>query len=62
MANTKELIYAAKISQRKDGNITTASIIKKASIQSLLTENNIKISSKYLKSWEMDTEKSLGLF
>ena len=62
VANTKELIYASKISQRKGGSITTASTIIKVSIQSLLTEKNIKIFSKYLKSWEMDTEKSLGLF
>ena len=55
VANTEELIYAAQISQRKGGNINAASTIKKVSIQSLVTEKNIKISSKYLKSWEMDT-------
>ena len=62
MANTEELIYAAQISQRKDENIDAASTIKKVSMQSLVTEENIKISSKYLKSWEMDIEKVLGLF
>ena len=62
MANTKELIYASKISQRKGRNIMTASTIKKVSIQSLLTAKNIKKSSKYLKSWEMDSEKALSLF
>ena len=62
VANTKELIYAPQINQRKSGNINVASTIKKASILSLETEENIKISSKYLKSWDMDTEKSLGLF
>ena len=38
MVNTEELIYAAQISQRKDGIINAASTIKKASIQSLVTE------------------------
>ena len=50
------------MSQRKDGNINAASTIKEASIQSLVTEENIKKSSKYLKSWEMDSEKALALF
>ena len=62
METTEELTYTVQMSQRKDGNINAASTIKEASIQSLVTEENIKKSSKYLKSWEMDSGKALGLF
>ena len=50
------------MSQTKDGNIIAASTIKELSIQSPVTEENIEISLKYMKRWEADPGKALGLF
>ena len=50
------------MSQTKGGNIIAASTIKELSIQSPVTEENIEISLKYLKRWETNPGKALGLF
>ena len=62
METTEELTYIVQMSQRKDGNIIAASIIKEVSVQSLVTKENIELSTKYMKSWEMDPGEALGLF
>ena len=50
------------MSERKDGNTITASAIKEVSIQLPITEEYIEMSSKYMKSWEMDPEELLACF